>query len=102
MNFKHFFLVILLLCSVTHATDTTPSLNEKLAGLRNGKSVNLNKEELIALLGKPQVDTLLGPYSVQIIKEDDDEEIRSDFFLGFGLGAGMVLAGILMGSVRAK
>jgi len=85
---------------MSNATDTTPSLDEKLVHLRYGKSVTLHKEELIKLLGKSQVQALLQAKSVQEI--EDKREFEHDFSLAFtgycfgALTATMTVAGVVL------
>jgi len=85
MNFKHLFLVVLLLCSAT--LPAMQGLDEKRADLRNGKSVNLNKEELLRLMGPYQLALLLNEQPIQDIEKKREEEDKTVFVFGGVIGS---------------
>jgi len=89
MNLKYVALGFLLFFShMSNAADTTPSLNEKLAHLRNGKSVNLDKDELAVFLGKAEIRALLSAKSVQEIKAKRERQERLALLIvGVGIGS---------------
>jgi|GEM_PF-2437554 len=99
MDAKYLFLgfVLILCANMSHTADITQGLENKFADLRNGKSVSFSKDELVVLLGKSHVQTLLQAKSVREIELQRKHQYDTNLVLG-GIcigGFGAVVGGLI-------